>query len=130
MDCVFCDIMAGKKPARIVLDSGVWVVMVSEPFLTSFHVMLIPKQHVDTLEYLSDKRQDYRFPFYLIRHVVEDFGLHNFQVAINEGDVHIPHLHIHIFGGTFYNDGFHHDDDTDMDERLRAIPHTQENHLC
>lgn len=97
--CVFCAIVAGEKPATVVLD---------EPDLLGFldvrpvfkgHVLLVPRTHVLTLPDLPAGLRD---PFLhaaqrLATAMVEGLGAQGSFVAMNNTvSQSVPHLHLHV----------------------------------
>ncbi|NNF68639.1 MAG: HIT family protein [Acidimicrobiia bacterium] len=48
-DCVFCDIVAGRAPASVVLDDDRVIVIMDIRPVTSGHMLVIPKDHVRDL---------------------------------------------------------------------------------
>ena len=49
MDCVFCSIAAGRSPADVVLDEPDFVAFLDRRPVFKGHVLLVPREHVDTL---------------------------------------------------------------------------------
>ena len=47
--CVFCDIVAGRTPAHVVLDDERFVAFLDVRPLFPGHVLLVPKEHHETL---------------------------------------------------------------------------------
>src|SRR5262245_22681128 len=54
--CVFCQIVAGKVPAEIVVENNDALAFLDHRPLQIGHVLLIPKPHIETLEELSPER--------------------------------------------------------------------------
>jgi histidine triad (HIT) family protein len=48
-DCVFCDIAAGEVPAEIVLADEAAVAFLDRRPLFKGHVLVIPREHYETL---------------------------------------------------------------------------------
>ena len=49
MTCLFCDIVAGVKPAHFVLDEPDLVAFLDIRPVFKGHVLLIPRRHIDSL---------------------------------------------------------------------------------
>src|SRR5512139_4119026 len=47
--CVFCEIVAGRQPAHVVLDDDVAVAFLDLRPLFPGHTLLVPRDHVETL---------------------------------------------------------------------------------
>lgn len=105
MSCVFCQIVAGKIPANVVLD---------EPELLAFrdlhpvaptHILIIPKRHIASLtEITEDESALIGRLFVAARKVVEMEGVHarGFRTVINagpDGGQTVFHVHLHVLAG-------------------------------
>ena len=104
MNCLFCKLVAGQIPARIVLD---------EPDLLAFHdiqpvapahVLVIPKKHIASLADATD--DDTLLLGRLLaatRTVAEKLALRDgFRTVINTGEhggQTVHHVHVHVLGG-------------------------------
>jgi histidine triad (HIT) family protein len=98
-ECVFCDIMAGLVPAQIVLaDQQVVAFLDSRPVFKG-HVLVAPRQHVQTL---PDLPADLVGPFFLRVQRVSAvmpaaLGSQGTFVATNNVvSQSVPHLHVHV----------------------------------
>ena len=52
IDCVLCDIVAGVEPASVILEDDNVIVFMDLRQPTSGHILIVPKQHVETLDML------------------------------------------------------------------------------
>jgi histidine triad (HIT) family protein len=99
MDCVFCRIVAGELPAAVVLDEPDLVAFLDARPVFKGHVLLVPREHVDTLPDLPAPLRD---PFLetaqrLARAVVDGLGAQGSFVAMNNVvSQSVPHLHLHV----------------------------------
>ncbi|GAA2467781.1 HIT family protein [Terrabacter carboxydivorans] len=99
MDCVFCSIVAGDTPADLVLDEPDLVAFLDRRPVFKGHVLLVPRQHVDTL---LDLPTDLHAPLLgaaqrLAAAVVEALGAQGSFVAMNNVvSQSVPHLHVHV----------------------------------
>lgn len=48
-NCVFCDIVAGERPAQVVFESPEVVAFLDQRPLFPGHTLVVPRDHVDTL---------------------------------------------------------------------------------
>lgn len=103
-DCLFCKIIAGAIPSSKVYEDELIYVFKDIKPKADVHLLVIPKQHIDSLEQLSDEHQK------LIAHIILQLpslahsqGLENgFRTIINtgpDGGQEVGHLHIHLLGG-------------------------------
>ncbi|MGH2784223.1 MAG: HIT family protein [Actinomycetota bacterium] len=97
--CTFCDIIAGSVPAHIVLDDEVAVAFLDHRPVFKGHVLLAPREHVETLGDLTDALIDPLFSRAraLARAVERGLEAHGSFVAINNRvSQSVPHLHVHV----------------------------------
>ena len=97
--CIFCQIVAGDLPAEIVLETDDLVAFLDTRPVFKGHVLLVPREHVDTLPDLPAALRD---PFLeaaqRIAVAVKDaLGAQGSFVAINNTvSQSVPHLHLHV----------------------------------
>lgn len=98
-DCVFCGIVAGAGEADVVHADDAFVAFLDRRPVFKGHVLLVPREHVVTLDELP---ADLRDPFLataqrLCRAVVEGLGAQGSFVAVNNTvSQSVPHLHLHV----------------------------------
>jgi len=105
MSCIFCQIVEGKIPAKIVLD---------EPDLLAFrdinpvapsHILVIPKRHIASISELrADEAGIIGSMFLAARRVAEmdNIASRGFRTVINSGldaGQTVFHVHLHVIGG-------------------------------
>jgi histidine triad (HIT) family protein len=97
--CTFCAIVAGERPAHVVLDDEVAVGFLDIRPIFPGHVLVVPRQHV---ELLPDLPTDRVGPFFervqaVARAVPEACGAQGTFVAMNNKvSQSVPHLHVHV----------------------------------
>jgi histidine triad (HIT) family protein len=97
--CPFCEIIAGSRPAHIVLDDEVGVAFLDVRPLFPGHTLLVPREHVETL---ADLAVESLGPYFeraqrLSRAMEEALGAAGSFVAINNRiSQSVPHLHTHV----------------------------------
>jgi histidine triad (HIT) family protein len=109
MECLFCDIIAKKKPAQIVYEDDA-VVATLDIFPRAIgHTLVLPKKHVQNILELS--ADDVGPVFMGVKNVVallkKTLQPDGFTIGINHGRVSgqaVEHLHIHIIP-RFEDDG-------------------------
>lgn len=109
LTCIFCKIIRGKIPARILGQDDLAVVILDAFPLSAGHVLVIPKFHYPKVQ---DMDQDSTHSvFNLVKKIsaaLENaMGVNSTTIAIHNGKEagqEIPHLHVHIVPRT-KNDG-------------------------
>jgi histidine triad (HIT) family protein len=102
-ECIFCKIAQGKIPAkRLAEDEQVLAFPDTDP-QAPVHVLVIPKQHVPSLQDVADWSLVGRMHALALR-VARDQGIADsgFRVLINtgpDGVQTVGHLHLHLLGG-------------------------------
>lgn len=99
MSCNFCEIAGGGLPAEIVLEDEASIAFLDHRPLFPGHMLLAPKQHVETLADLPDHLLAPLFANarLLSRAVEAGLGADGSFLAINNKvSQSVPHLHIHI----------------------------------
>jgi histidine triad (HIT) family protein len=110
MECVFCQIVAGKLPSDIVYqDEDVIAFRDINPQAPT-HVLIIPKKHIASLAELAEGEAS------LMGHMVdianqlakrEGVAQSGYRLVVNcgqEGGQLVPHLHLHLIGGRKLSD--------------------------
>ena len=103
-DCLFCKIVAGKIPAKVVYeDEDIFAFNDINP-LRAVHVLVIPKKHITSLATASaeDVLSLGKILAKANEIAVSQGSPDGFRVIINTGRVgqqEVPHLHAHIVGG-------------------------------
>jgi len=96
---VFCQIIAGGSPARIVLEDEHVLAFLDRTPLFPGHVLLVSKVHVETLADLPDELIEPLFRQARRLSAVMETGLGaagSFVALNNRVSQSVPHLHVHI----------------------------------
>ena len=105
MDCVFCQIVAGKIPSDILYQDEEVIAFRDINPQASTHLLIIPKNHIPSLAHLSEAETP------LIGHMTkvanqlareEGISESGYRLVINcgeQGGQIVPHLHMHLIGG-------------------------------
>jgi len=111
MDCIFCQIVAGKIPSDIVYQDEEVIAFRDINPVAPTHLLIIPKKHIPSLAHLPDVE----IP--LIGHMVKvanqlarkgDVAESGYRLVINSGEQGgqlVPHLHMHLLGGRRLSNG-------------------------
>lgn len=95
--CVFCSIVAGSRPATIVLRDEIAVGFLDHRPLFKGHVLVVPREHVETLPELSPIGPLFERVARVARAVVDGLGADGSFVAVNNTvSQSVPHLHVHV----------------------------------
>jgi len=104
MDCVFCQIVDGKIPARILYQDDKVVAFPDINPMAPTHLLIISRRHIPSLAHLGDDE----FP--LVGHMIKianrlarEAGIaeSGYRLVVNtgrEGGQVVPHLHMHLLG--------------------------------
>jgi len=105
MDCIFCQIVAGKIPSKILYQDEKVIAFRDINPQAPTHLLIIPKKHIPSLAHLSEAESS------LMAHMVntanqlakrEGVFESGYRLVINcgkEGGQLVPHLHLHLLGG-------------------------------
>jgi len=105
MDCIFCQIVAGKVPTEFLYQNEDAVAFRDIHPKAPTHIIIIPKEHIPSLAHLSEEQLP------LMGHMVkianqlakrEGIAEQGYRLVINcgkEGGQVVPHLHMHLLGG-------------------------------
>ena len=110
MDCVFCKIAAGTIPADIVYSDEEMLAFRDIHPMAPVHDVLIPRKHIYSLNGLSPADQLLAGRMILAAANIarkEGIAESGYRLAINngpDGTQVIPHLHIHILGGSLLSE--------------------------
>ncbi|MBS2937112.1 HIT family protein [Nocardioides sp. J2M5] len=98
-DCVFCRIVAGDLPGHVVLETDDLVAFLDTRPVFKGHVLLVPREHVETLPDLpAELRDGFLEAAQRLAVAVKDgLGAQGSFVAINNTvSQSVPHLHLHV----------------------------------
>jgi len=132
-DCLFCAIVAGDRPAHVVLETEHVVAILDHRPVFKGHTLVLPREHVATLPDLPERLLVPVFSVVqqVARAMVDGLGADGTWVPVNNTvSQAVPHLHVHVVPRRF-RDGLRgffwpregYDDDADAAahaERLRA----------
>lgn len=104
MSCLFCDLVAGKIPAKLVLDEPDVLAFHDIRPVSPTHVLVIPKVHLASLAHATDAQTVLLGRLLVVaRQVAEKLGLTGgYRVVVNTGEhggQTVDHLHLHVLGG-------------------------------
>lgn len=105
MACLFCEIAAGRSPARIVHQDETVVAFHDSHAQAPAHVLIVPRRHVASLLDLSPG--DDALVGALVRtarDLAQELGIADdgFRLVFNSGEdagYSVHHIHLHLLGG-------------------------------
>ncbi|MEO2083347.1 MAG: histidine triad nucleotide-binding protein [Desulfurobacteriaceae bacterium] len=103
--CVFCKIVRGELPAKVVYEDEKVMAFHDINPQAPVHVLVIPKEHIETLNDLEEEHRELiGHIFLVIKKVAEELGIaqSGYRVLVNcnrDGGQEIYHLHFHLLGG-------------------------------
>jgi len=105
MDCIFCQIIAGKIPSEILYRDEEVIAFRDINPAAPVHLLIVPKKHILSLAHLSQTDLP------LVEHMInvanqlareEGVSENGYRLVINcgrEAGQEVPHLHLHLLGG-------------------------------
>lgn len=103
--CLFCKIVAGSIPADLVHADERAVAFRDINPLAPVHVLVVPREHVASLEAASERHADLLGALLIVaRRVAREQGIAEggYRTVINtgaDGGQSVHHLHVHVLGG-------------------------------
>lgn len=102
-DCIFCKVVAGEIPAAIVKRTDRLLAFRDINPQAPTHILVIPTQHVASLEQLPDGTLLGEMVLFG-RGLVREAGIaeRGYRLVINtnpDGGQTVYHLHLHVLGG-------------------------------
>ena len=100
--CIFCKIVNKEIPSNPVMESDDFFAFHDLNPKAPVHILIIPKQHVDSFNEVSAEMMGKMTPF--IQEVAEHVGVtkSGYRVITNIGEnggQEVQHLHWHLLGG-------------------------------
>lgn len=105
MECIFCQIIQGKAPARIVYQDDLATAFEDIHPIAPVHVLVVPNQHVASVNDVEAADEAVLgHLFSAAKKVAEIKGLtqRGYRLIVNNGPEAgqaVFHLHIHVLGG-------------------------------
>ncbi|OJX47331.1 MAG: histidine triad nucleotide-binding protein [Chloroflexi bacterium 44-23] len=105
VDCVFCQIIGGKIPTKIIYKDNLISVFEDIDPIAPIHYLLVPNRHIPSLNEID--AEDAGLLSHLVL-VAKDFAVHTgisatgYRLMINtgkDGSQTVDHLHMHLIGG-------------------------------
>jgi histidine triad (HIT) family protein len=104
-DCIFCKIVSGDIPASRVYEDDVCVAFNDLSPQAPTHILVIPREHVDSLDKANGSDKETLGHLLLISAEIarkRGFAQDGYRVVINtnaDGGQTVFHLHVHLLAG-------------------------------
>ena len=99
MDCIFCKIISGQIPAKILNETSNSICFLDAFPLTKGHVLVIPKNHHKKIQDMSSIENSDLFSLVHAMMSKVDSITGSTLIAIHNGETagqEIPHVHVHL----------------------------------
>ena len=99
MDCIFCKIISGQIPAKILNETSNSICFLDIFPLTKGHVLVIPKNHHKKIQDMSSSENSDLFSLVHTMMSKVDSITGSTLIAIHNGETagqEIPHVHVHL----------------------------------
>jgi len=101
MNCIFCDIVAGKHSAHFVFQDETHVAIMDKYPIQRGHVLVIPKKHHEKITDMPTENVSELFARVPVvaKGILLATGADGFNIGNNNGKAAnqiIPHVHVHI----------------------------------
>lgn len=100
-DCLFCKIISGEIPAKIVYEDDTSIAFLDIAPCTEGHTVVIPKKHYENFTDMNEKDAGNLFASVkkIASAVEKATGADGSNIGLNNGKAagqEVPHVHIHI----------------------------------
>jgi len=105
MECVLCQIIAGKIPADIVHQNNEFLAFRDIQPQAPTHLVIVPTSHIGSITQLTNEQQGLIGRLILLASELaekEGVSASGYRLAMNcgaDGGQLVPHLHLHLLGG-------------------------------
>ena len=104
-DCIFCAIVRGDAPAKVVNRADGFVAIEDINPKADVHLLVIPERHIETFRDIDELTADEsRRMLEFVAETAKAAGLDEYRLMIFCGagaGQTVFHLHWHVLGGTF-----------------------------
>lgn len=107
-DCVFCKIIKGEIPSEKVYEDSKVVVFKDINPEAPFHVLIVPKRHISSINELTEKDEELIGHVYTVAaKLAKQAGIaeNGYRIVSNcgkDGGQTVEHIHFHFLGGRIF----------------------------
>ena len=111
MDCVFCQIIAGKIPSEILYQDEEVIAFRDINPVAPTHLLIVSKKHIPSLAHMSEAETPIIGKMAgVANQLAREQGVaeSGYRLVINcgeQGGQVVPHLHMHLLGGRMLSVG-------------------------
>jgi len=103
-DCIFCEIIEGKLPAKKIYEDDQAVAFWDANPASPIHILIVPRVHIPTLNDISDGDTLLCHMGEVAKRIAQDLGVaesgYRFFINVNKGGGQVVfHLHAHLISG-------------------------------
>ena len=104
-DCLFCKIIMGEIPGKIVFKDGLVTAFHDINPSAPVHILVVPNKHIASTNDLTDLDENLMGHLLLaVKQIAYNEGIadNGYRLIVNTGphaNQMVPHLHVHILGG-------------------------------
>lgn len=105
MDCIFCKIVDGQIPAKIVYEDDQAIAFEDVNPQAPVHVLIIPRKHISTVLDIEEEDKGLIGHMYSVgnevakRKNIDSSGFRSVMNCNEDGGQTVFHMHLHILGG-------------------------------
>ena len=101
MNCLFCDILSGKKNGHFIYEDDLHVSFLDKYPIDTGHSLVVPREHHEKITDMesSDVGQMFSIVPKIAKAIVDATGADAFSIGQNNGRAAkqiVPHVHVHI----------------------------------
>lgn len=101
-DCLFCKIVAGQIPARVVAEGEQWLAFEDVDPKAPVHVLVVPRRHLADIGELASDPAAAAAVVAGVAEAASRLGLTAYRTVLNTGagaGQSVFHAHAHVLGG-------------------------------
>ena len=101
MDCLFCDILSGKKNGHLIYEDDLHISILDKYPIDTGHSLIIPRKHHEKITDMTPSSVGEMFSIVpkIANAILDATGADAFSVGQNNGRAAkqiVPHVHVHI----------------------------------
>ena len=101
MNCLFCDILSGKRSGHLIYEDDLRVSFLDKYPIDTGHSLVVPREHHETINDMESMSVGKMFSIVpkIAKAILDATGADAFSVGQNNGRAAkqiIPHVHVHI----------------------------------
>jgi len=102
-DCIFCQIVSGKIPAKKIFEDGDLVAFHDIAPKAKVHFLVVPKVHIASVAQMREEHSGlFGKMIFKGKEIAQSLGLEGWKMLFNverSGGQVVFHVHLHVLGG-------------------------------